>query len=98
MVNRSLKKLDNTTKKGDTYSIETKHTNGIKIMNVQTLIAKWENLIKQETGEVVKCSLNGEDKLNVKCSELGQFFVNGFFAVYSKKCEFVNGGLVVELD
>ena len=98
MVNVSLEKLDNITKKGDTYSIETKHTNGIKTMNAQTLIAKWENLIKQETGEVVKCSLNGEDKLNVKCSELGQFFVNGFFAVYGKKCEFVNGGLFVELD
>jgi len=67
-------------------------------MNAQTLIAKWENLIKQETGEAVKCSLNGEDKLNVKCSDLGQFFVNGFFAVYGKKCEFVNGGLIVELD
>lgn len=67
-------------------------------MNAQTLIAKWEKLIKQETGETVKCSLSGEDKLNVKCSELGQFFVNGFFAVYGKKCEFVNGGLIVELD
>ncbi|QZI89607.1 hypothetical protein SIPHO076v1_p0074 [Vibrio phage PS34B.1] len=67
-------------------------------MTKQQLVTKWENLIKAETGETVKCSLNGEDKLNVKCSELGQFFINGFFAVYGKKCEFVTGGLVVELD
>lgn len=67
-------------------------------MTKQQLTTKWENLIKQETGETVKCSLNCEDKLNVMCSELGQFFINGFFAVYGKKCEFVNGGLVVELD
>ncbi|AUR97551.1 hypothetical protein NVP1240O_51 [Vibrio phage 1.240.O._10N.261.52.F8] len=67
-------------------------------MNAQQLTSKWENLIKKETGESVKCSLNGESKLNVKCSELGQFFVNGMFAIYGKKCEFVNGGLIVELD
>lgn len=67
-------------------------------MTKQQLTAKWENLIKKETGETVKCSLNGEDKLNVKCSELGQFFINGFFAVYGKKCEFIAGGLIVELD
>lgn len=67
-------------------------------MKAQTLIAKWENLIKQETGESVKCSLNGEDKLNVKCSKLGQFFINGFFATHGKKCEFVDGGLIVALD
>lgn len=63
-----------------------------------SLTTKWEKLIKQETGETVHCGLNGESKLVVKCSELGQYFVNGFFAVYGKKCEFVNGGLIVELD
>lgn len=63
-----------------------------------TLTSKWENLINQETGEKCNCSLLGEDKLMVKCSELGQFFINGFFAVYGKKVEFVSGGLIVELD
>lgn len=65
---------------------------------MSTLTTKWENLIKKETGEKVNCALLGEDKLIVKCSELGQFFINGLFAVYGKKVEFVSGGLIVELD
>ena len=67
-------------------------------MTVTSLLSNWENLIKKEVGETVKCQLKGESQLLVKCDELAQFFVNGFFAVHGKKVEFVNGGLLVELD
>lgn len=56
MVNRSLKKLDNITKKGDTYSIETKHTNGIKIMNKQQALKAME----EATNEMARMTEGSE--------------------------------------
>lgn len=57
MVNRSLKKLDRITKKGDTYSIETKHTNGIKIMKTFTK-AQFKKSIKEAMAKYSFLSLD----------------------------------------
>ena len=67
-------------------------------MNSKTLLSNWESLIKKEVGENVKCALKGETQLLVKCDELAQFFVNGFFTVHGKSVEFVKGGLLVDLE
>ena len=67
-------------------------------MNTQTLLSKWEDLIKQESGETVKCSLKGESNLLVKCDEFAQFMVNGMFAVRGRNVKFIQGGLLVDLE
>ena len=67
-------------------------------MNTQTLLSKWEKLIKQESGETVKCAIKGESQLLVKCDEFAQFMVNGMFAVRGRNVKFIQGGLLVDLD
>lgn len=71
MVNRSLKKLDNITKKGDTYSIETKHTNGIKIMNalkIKTSIRCETCGDKIKRTKTIKVNANNEEEAKQEAS------------------------------
>lgn len=73
MVNRSLKKLDNIAKKGDTYPIETKHTNGIKIMNKATVTKvfnKSVNYTKTESWSLGFCRMTALPMRTIKAWDL----------------------------
>lgn len=59
------------------------------------LKAKWENLIKKETGADVKVNLVGEDKIQVLVKGDKAFDVFNLF--FGKKVEIIDDGFLVAL-
>lgn len=59
------------------------------------LKAKWENLIKKETGADVKVNLVGEDKIQVLVKGDKAFDVFNLF--FGKNVEILDDGLLVAL-
>lgn len=64
-------------------------------LEIEMLKAKWENLIKKETGADVKVNLVGEDKIQVLVKGDKAFDVFNLF--FGKNVEILDDGFLVAL-